>query len=112
LVEVTDEMMRERLKMTRGYTMVLIKKGPSYTMPGAEKIVWEHGRRNFGLRLAGQLAIVCPVRDESEVCGLYIFPAEPSAVRDIMVEDPGVRAGVFTFDIHPIIGFPGDALPS
>jgi hypothetical protein len=112
VVDVTDEMMRERLKGTRGYTMVLIKKGPNFMMPGAEKIVWEHGRRNFGLRLAGQIAIVGPVRDQSEVCGLYIFPSEPDVVREIMTEDPGVRAGVFTFDVHPMIGFPGDALPA
>jgi hypothetical protein len=26
-------------------------------------------------------------------------------------DDPGVRAGVFTFEVHAGLGFPGDALP-
>lgn len=28
-----------------------------------------------------------------------------------MEDDPGVRAGVFTYGVHPVRGFPGDALP-
>ncbi len=41
--------------------------------PGADKIVWEHGRRNFELRRDGILRVVCPVRDESEISGVGIF---------------------------------------
>jgi hypothetical protein len=26
--------------------------------------------------------------------------------------DPGVQAGIFTYEIHPIRSFPGDALPA
>jgi len=28
-----------------------------------------------------------------------------------MGDDPGVAAGVFTYEVHPCRGFPGDALP-
>ena len=51
-------------------------------------------RRNFQLRADGILRIVCPVNDD-------IFEATP---------DPGVQAGIFTYEVHPCRGFPGDAL--
>jgi hypothetical protein len=112
MTEVTDEMMGTRLAATRRYTLMILKRGPNRSMPDVEKIIWEHGRRNMALRLAGHLAIVCPVSDGSEICGIGIFKAEPDAVRQIMDEDPGVQAGVFTFEVHPTRGFPGDALPA
>jgi hypothetical protein len=28
-----------------------------------------------------------------------------------LADDPGVRAGIFTFEVHTCRGFPGDALP-
>jgi hypothetical protein len=116
LPEITDEMMREALATTRGYTIVILKAGPNFSAQGersqeVDNIVWEHGRRNFALRAAGLLSIVCPVADGSGVNGLAIFNADPDRVRAIMTEDPGVKAGVFTFDIHPTRSFPGDCLP-
>ena len=32
-------------------------------------------------------------------------------VRRIMDGDPGVQAGVFTYELHPCRSFPGSALP-
>jgi len=32
-------------------------------------------------------------------------------MKTIMNDDPGVAAGVFTYQVHPCRGFPGDALP-
>ena len=29
----------------------------------------------------------------------------------VMNDDPGVQAGVFTFEVHGCLGFPGDSLP-
>ncbi len=79
--------------------------------PGVEKIVWEHGRRNFALRAEGILSIVCPVLDESDVRGIGIFNATAEETKKIMDEDPGVRAGVFVYEVHPSRSFPGDCLP-
>jgi hypothetical protein len=28
-----------------------------------------------------------------------------------MDEDPGVKAGIFTYEVHPTCSFPGDRLP-
>ena len=29
-----------------------------------------------------------------------------------MDDDPGVRAGVFEYELHPVRGFPGSTLPA
>jgi hypothetical protein len=111
LPPISDEFMRERLSQTESYTLLLLKKTASYIRPDADPIVWEHGRRNMALAQAGLAAIICPVRDDSEWAGIVIFAAPPGQVREIMNEDPGVKAGIFTFEAHAASGFPGSALP-
>ncbi|HLH60645.1 MAG TPA: hypothetical protein VKV20_03100 [Ktedonobacteraceae bacterium] len=111
MTTVTDEFMRERLTKTRQYCFVLLKAGPNKKQDGVEKIIWEHGRRNFQLREDGLLPIVCPVNDGSDVSGIGIFNASIEEVRKIMDDDPGVKAGVFVYEVHPCRGFPGSCLP-
>jgi hypothetical protein len=109
--EITDEFMRQVLPTARPYSVVIMKAGPNRDRPGVEAIIWEHGRRNFALRADGILSIVCPVADGSPVHGIGIFNAGVAEVAAIMEEDPGVQAGVFTFEVHPCRSFPGDCLP-
>lgn len=117
LPTVTDEMLNEALETTRPYTVVVLKAGPRFQAPGADRdpeiagTIWAHGKRNYALRAAGFMPIVCPVRDESSVAGVGIFDALPEDVDRIMLSDPGVRAGVLTYDIHPAWSFPGSTLP-
>ena len=107
---ITDDQMRERLRAAKPYTIVILHKTPKTTEPGSDKIIWEHGRRNFELSAEGSLAIVCPVRDDSDVCGLCIFTTNEEETRKIMDGDPGVRAGIFTYEIHPTRSFLGSKL--
>ena len=111
LPEISDEVMQQALPTTRSYTVVLLKKGPAYDPPRSDGIIWEHGRRNFALRAAGLLSIVCPIRDGTEMAGIGIFDASESEVEQIIAADPAVAAGVLTFEIHPSRSFPGDSLP-
>jgi hypothetical protein len=53
---------------------------------------------------------VCPVTDDTEVCGLAILDVDLVTAQELMAEDPGVKAGVFTFRLHPVRSFPGDRL--
>jgi len=110
--EITDEHMLEMLAQTKSYTLMVLRQGPNYESPGRDQIVWEHGRRNFELRAAGTLAIVCPVFDDTALCGIGIFDASEDEVAALMAADPGVQAGVFEYDVHPVRGFPGSALPA
>ena len=111
-VEITDDYMQQMLTTTKEYTFVLLSQGPHYGAPGTDTIIWEHGRRNFQLRAQGQLSVVCPVRDDTSRCGVGIFNADVEETEEIMRGDPGVQAGVFVYEIHPVRSFPGDGLPA
>ena len=108
---ITDEMMRAGLNQTRPYALVILKKTSKRSAPGADKVIWEHGRRNFTLRADKLLSIVCPVRDDSDIAGVSMFNVSTSEAATIMNDDPAVRAGVLTFEVHECRSFPGDSLP-
>lgn len=59
---------------------------------------------------AGFLSIVLPVSDDSGLAGLGVFALTPEETVTVLDDDPGVRAGIFTYDVHPVHGFPGSAL--
>lgn len=107
----SDDEMRARIAAAKTYTIVLLKSGPNRDRPDADAIVWEHARRNLVLRANGSLAIVCPIRDGTNVHGLYIFDRSVEETKAIMDDDPGVQAGLFIPELHPCRGFPGSALP-
>jgi len=109
---VTDEYMRDMLARTRAYSVVLLRRAARYAEPDAPGIIWEHGRRNFALRADGVLAVVCPVPDDSDLAGVGIFDATPEETTRIMDGDPAVQAGVLSYEVHPVLGFPGDGLPA
>ena len=92
--------------------MLILSAGPNYRSDEAEALIWEHGRRNFELRQAGQLAIICPITDDSDRCGIGLFSTDVETTKELMADDPGVKAGVFVVEVHPGLSFPGDALPS
>ena len=108
---ITDEFMREMIARSRTYTLVILKATPKRNEPGADAIVREHARRNFALRAEGTLSIVGPISDESDVRGIGVFNAGPDEVRKLMEDDPGVKAGIFSYEIHVCRSFPGDSLP-
>ena len=97
--------------MVSSYCIVILKAGPKRKEDGVEKIIWEHGRRNFALRADGVLSSVCPVSDGSNVLGVGILNAAVEEVKKIMDEDPGVKAGVFVYELHGSRSFPGGSLP-
>ena len=109
--DVTDEYMQEQLASSAAYTAMLLRLTPKAAEPGAEAAIWEHGRRNFELRAQGLMPIICPATDETDWAGIGIFAAPPDEVERLLADDPGVKAGVFTYELHPVFGFPGSALP-
>jgi len=111
MTTITDEYMHQMRSTTRSYSFVILKATPRRAEPGADRIVWEHGRRNFALRADGLLAIVCPMTDDGDIAGIGIFNASVEETKKIMDDDPGVKAGVFVYEVHACRGFPGDSLP-
>ena len=108
---VTDDYMRDILSKSKAYTVVLLKATPKLSAPGSDAVVWEHGRRNLSLRADGLLAIILPITDGSGWSGVAVFDADSETVAGIMNDDPGVQAGIFSYEIHGTRSFPGDALP-
>ena len=109
--EISDAYMHEMLGQSKTYTAMLLRATSKAEEAGAPGIIWEHGRRNFALRAAGTMPIVCPATDDTDWAGIGIFDASPEEVERILADDPGVKAGVFTYELHPVCGFPGSALP-
>lgn len=112
LPHISDDVMRAGLQQVRPFTVVILKKGPAYAPPQSDPIIWEHGRRNFALRAAGLLSIVCPIADGTETAGVGVFNAPADDVEQILQGDPAIAAGVLTYEVHPSRSFPGDSLPS
>ena len=111
MTTITDDYMRQMMALSRDYSALILRKGPKYDQPGAEKIVWEHGRRNFMLLAEGILPIVCPVRDGTDMAGIGVMTRSVEEVRKIMDEDPAIKAGVLVYEVHPCRSFPGSSLP-
>ena len=106
---ITDEYMRRMLSTTKPYTIVLLRSTPKRDEPGADAVVWEHGRRNFELRRDGILRIVCPI-GKSGLAGLGIFSTDLERTRAIMEGDPAVKAGIMTYELYSAVSFPNDSL--
>lgn len=108
---ISDEKMRARLSQTASYTAMLLRLTDKFARPAADSIIWEHGRRNMALVDAGLLAVVLPAGGDNGLAGLGVFATTAEEARVIMDDDPGVRAGIFTYELHPVRGFPGASLP-
>jgi len=102
--------MRHSLAASKTYCVMLLRTGPKWNQPGMDKLIWEHGRRNFQLRAEGVLSIVCPVVDGGDLKGIGIFNTGLEEASRVMDEDPGVQAGIFVYEVHLCRGLPGDAL--
>ena len=110
MVEVTDDMMKEFLTKVKPYTLMILHKTSKFKMPDVSATVWEHGRRNMQCRLEGKMNITCPVHDETDLAGIIVFSTDLEETRRIMEGDPGVKAGIFTYELHTTKALPGSSL--
>jgi hypothetical protein len=109
---ISDEYMREMLGTTKLYTLVLLTGTPALDDPENRPIVWEHGRRNFALRAEGVMPIVGPLADDGDVVGVGILNVPVDEAKVIMDGDPGVQAGLFTYELRTLRTFPGSTFPA
>lgn len=118
LPEISDEEFLRLRQEARPYAVAILRAGPNFKPPGPDgdpevtSIIMEHGRRNVALRAAGLMPIICPIGDGGDVKGISVFDASPEDADRIMSADPGVRAGVFTYEVHACRSFPGSSLPA
>jgi hypothetical protein len=109
-------MLQDALQGVRRYTICILKAGPAFQEPGPARagriadLIWEHGKRNYAMYLTGLKRIICPIGDGSGITGVSIFDADPDQVDQIMRQDPGVKAGLFTYEVHATHAFPESTL--
>lgn len=107
---VTDEQVRELAATAVPYSLVLLWWGEGRFQEGADQIEAAHQRRLVALRADGVISILCPVSSDT-LAGLAILDVSPEEAREIVADDPCVRAGMMRVDVYPCHSFPGDALP-
>ena len=107
---VTPEFVQSELARAKEYSVALLKDGPNWNHAERDQIVGAHAMRNFELRDQGTLAIVGPMRSDGDIRGLYIFNCTPEETAVILDGDPSVEAGIFVYEVHKMMAFPGDAL--
>ena len=109
-MSVTDDEMDELLAASRTYTLMVLRDGPAMGTAGTPGLIREHGRRNLGLRNEGRMPVVCAVDDDTDLCGVAVLDMDLEQARELMEGDPGVRAGIFTYELHTTRSFPGSVL--
>ena len=111
LTKFTNESIKDFQSRMRDYTIVLLKMTAKRDEPGVNDFILEHARRNLALREEGLASIICPVFGDPHFAGLYIFNTDVTEAKNIMEEDPAVKAGIFQFDVYSCKSMPGDSLP-
>lgn len=116
LPDVSDEMLRELLGQTLSYAVVILRAGHRYSPPGPNRdpevaaLIWQHGKRNMRLRLAGLMPIICPISDGGPIVGIGVLATSPEEADHIYSLDPAVQAEVLSYEVHPTRSFPGSSL--
>jgi len=85
--------------------------GPERHNDGADATEQQYQRRMVSLRADGVIAILCPVSSDT-LAGVAIMTVAPEEASEILDDDPCVRAGMMRCEVHPCLGYPGDALPA
>jgi uncharacterized protein YndB with AHSA1/START domain len=104
---ISDDEMRANLARSAAYTVVVLLPTDQLVRPQVDPIIWAHGRRNMALTAAGIAPVITPVTVPEGPSGFAIFSTDADQTRAIMDADPGVVAGLFTYEVHPARGFPG-----
>ena len=86
------------------YYFVLLKKGPHRDQDSATaaKIQKEHLDNINRMAASGKLNVAGPFLDQGDLKGIFIFDSgNEEEVRRLVENDPAVKSGRLSFEIHP-----------
>jgi uncharacterized protein YciI len=85
------------------FHMALLKRGPNYNAAGMSKdLQTQHIANVMTLLESGKAVIAGPLGDEGDIAGVLIFRAKSADEARAWAEnDPAVKAGFFTAEMHP-----------
>lgn len=108
---ISNEFIQQVLPTAKPYCVFILKAGANRNQDDAEQIQWEHVRYLMQLRYDGKLSVTCPVMDNSDLMGVGILnTSDLNEAKNILDEDPNVKAGRLVYDVHACMSFPGDTL--
>jgi uncharacterized protein YciI len=101
------------------YEMVLLRhtrQGRDFGQESTERIFREHLEYTLGLLASGEQIAAGPVSDDpapdADVCGLGLYQkGSLDAVRRLVDNDPGVRQGLYSYDVMTWRTAPGTIAP-
>ena len=111
--DATDEWIAAQIAKGKAYSVVFLKTGgvPKPDGEAREALQRAHQRHLFGLKREGLATLFGPFTDSGDLRGLVLVnSADRDLVRQRMSEDPYVRAGIMTFEVHAWFGLPGDGI--
>ncbi len=109
-----QEFLQEIVSKVKPYSLVFLIKGSNRNQEGGamDEIQFSHLKYLNDLRDKGFLPIHGPLGDDGNVVGIGIYnSADIEQVKQWCEDDPGYKAGRFTYEIHPFFTFPGSTLP-
>jgi len=85
------------------FHMALLKHGPKYSAAGMTKeLQAAHIANVMSLLESGKAVIAGPIGDDGDIAGIFIFRAKSAEeARDWAENDPAVKAGFLTAEMHP-----------
>lgn len=85
------------------FHMALLKRGPNYNAAGMSKeLQAQHIANVMAMLESGKAVIAGPMGDETDLAGVLIFRAKSADEARAWAEnDPAVKAGFFTAEMHP-----------
>jgi uncharacterized protein YciI len=86
------------------YFLVILKKGPHRDQDSTLAAAIQKGHMDNINKLAasGKLNVAGPFLDEGDMRGIFIFDSgNEQEVRSFVENDPAVKAGRLTYEIHP-----------
>jgi uncharacterized protein len=91
----------------KNYVMGFLKKGPNKGLSedSTKKIVAAHLKNMKHWTSQGKLSVAGPFTDKTELEGIFIFNvATVEEAQKLTDSDPGVKAGIFSVELHPWYG--------
>ena len=108
---VTDEQIHDLAATAKPFSVLVLHWTAQRHQDGAEAVEIEHQRRMVSLRADGTIAVLCPVLSDT-TAGIAIMTVSIERAGELAAQDPCVRAGMMTCEVHPCLGFPGDTIPT
>jgi uncharacterized protein YciI len=112
---LTPQLIQKEISRGKQYSLVLLKKGPNAESVDSVQLAKDqdaHLIHLFSMKQKGLMPIFGPLLEDIELRGICIFNiTDKEEIKKLLDEDPHVKSGRLTYEIHSWFGLPGSRLP-